>query len=312
MTDHIYVFSPSGAIDPSVLERGVEGLRGLGYQVTVDRSAAKRVMRFAGSDAERATSFERALKSKANIAMVSRGGYGLSRILNALDYTALMKTPKKWIGYSDFTAFHLAALARTRASARKALLYAGPSASFFAGDLSDDRHHAELDETTVGAFTEMMSGAAEAFGWEVKAHKRFAARGVLWGGNLCMIASLIGTPYMPRIKNGLFFCEDVGEFPYRSERLFTQLLHAGILQQQKAVILGHFNDYKLTPNDAGYDIPVMVEWLRKQLKPHGVPVITGLPFGHVQTKLTLPIGRNVDLVVEAGSAFLVFEHHHSN
>ncbi len=309
MSDHIYLLSPSGAMDHSLLERSIERLKLLGYRVTVDRAAAKRYMRFAGTDTERLGSFARAAKSKANIVMATRGGYGLSRLLDSLDYQELLSHPKKWIGYSDFTAFQLAGLARTRAGGRKGGLYAGPSATFFAGSVADDYHHSELDEVTLGCFQEMMDGSAEAFGWDAKGQRKLSAQGALWGGNLCMVASLIGTPFMPKI-NGLFFCEDVGEFPYRTERMFAQLLHAGILQRQKAVILGHFSDYKLTPNDAGFDIPIVVSWLREQLKPHGVPVVTGLPFGHVPTKLTLPLGRTVDLIVESGTAFLVFAHQH--
>lgn len=308
MTDHIYLFSPSGAIEPDVLDSATANLRTLGYKVTVDRTAAKRHMRFAGTDTERLNSFARAAAaSKANIAMATRGGYGLSRILHHLDFPALMESGKKWVGFSDFTAFHLAALASSPRKAHSKKLFTGPTALFFAGPMAEDFSVDKLDEVTLGSFQETMSGITEAVGWEAKGSPACATKGVLWGGNLCMVASLIGTPFMPKTQ-GIFFCEDVGEFPYRSERLFAQLLHAGILQKQKAVVLGHFSNYKLTPNDAGFDIPVVVKWLRSELKAFGVPVITGLPFGHVATKLTLPIGRKVDLIVEAGSAFIVYGH----
>jgi muramoyltetrapeptide carboxypeptidase len=310
MTDHIYLFSPSGAIEPATLERATANLQTLGYKVSVDRTAAKRHMRFAGTDAERIAAFDRAAASKASIVMATRGGYGLSRILHHLDFPALLKSHKKWVGFSDFTAFHLGALAASPKSLHSKKLYAGPTASFFSGPLVENFSADKLDEVTLGSFQETMNGSTEAVGWVAKGSPACASAGVLWGGNLCMVASLIGTPFMPKAR-GLFFCEDVGEYPYRSERLFAQLLHAGILQKQKAVILGHFNKYQLSANDAGFDIPVVVKWLRAELKAFGVPVITGLPYGHVPTILTLPLGRKVELIVERGSAFLVYAHQHS-
>jgi muramoyltetrapeptide carboxypeptidase len=312
MSDHIYLFSPSGAYAPELLERSVNNLKALGYKVTVDKAAAKRHLRFAGTDADRLASMYRAADSKCGILMITRGGYGMSRLLPQLDCKALLAAGKQWIGYSDFTAFHLAALAQNTAKQVRGKLFAGPSASFFAGKITPtiDHHNTadKLDETTLGAFQDMLSGSTEALGWEVKNTRAFSAQGRLWGGNLCMMASLVGTPYLPKIKGGIFFCEDVGEVPYRIERMFAQLLQAGILQQQTAVVLGHFTDYKLSANDAGYDMPTVVSWLRAQLKPFGVPVITGLPFGHVNTKLTLPIGEKISLIVERSAAYFVFEH----
>ncbi len=309
MTDHLYLFSPSGAIEPEKLERATANLRTLGYKVTVDRSAAKRYMRFAGTDAERINAIGRAAASKADIAMATRGGYGLSRLLHHLDFPSLLQSEKKWVGFSDFTAFHLSALALSPRKVHNDKLFAGPTASFFSGPLAENFSAEALDEVTLGSFQETMNGSTEAVGWEAKGSPACATAGVLWGGNLCMVASLIGTPFMPKIS-GVFFCEDVGEFPYRSERLFAQLLHAGILQKQKAVVLGHFNQYKLTENDAGFDIPAMVKWLRAELKAYGVPVITGLPFGHVPTLVTLQLGAKVELIVERGTAFLVYAHAH--
>jgi len=101
------------------------------------------------------------------------------------------------------------------------------------------------------------------------------------------------------------FLEDVGEHPYRIERMLTQLLHAGVLAQQKAVILGQFSNYKLTPHDSGFKFLSVVDWLRLQLK---VPVLTDLPFGHVATKVCLPVGQPVSLLVEAQDALLLWAH----
>ena len=115
----------------------------------------------------------------------------------------------------------------------------------------------------------------------------------------------MGTPYLPSVRGGILFVEDVGEHPYRIERMLTQLLHAGILAQQKAVVLGQFTNYKLAPHDKGFKLQSVVDWLRSQIK---APVLTGLPFGHVETKVLLPVGAKVDLVTEGRDALMVWGH----
>ena len=127
----------------------------------------------------------------------------------------------------------------------------------------------------------------------------------LWGGNLAVLVSLLGTPYFPKIKGGVLFLEDVGEHPYRLERMLTQLFHAGVLSQQKAIVLGQFTNYKLVPHDKGFKFASVVGWLRSQL---AAPVLTGLPFGHVPTKVLLPVGAKVDLVSEGRDALMVWGH----
>jgi len=102
------------------------------------------------------------------------------------------------------------------------------------------------------------------------------------------------------------FLEDVAEHPYRIERMLTQLLHAGVLAKQQAIVLGQFTEFKLTPHDKGFKLDSVVSWLRAQLK---VPALTGLPFGHVATKLCLPVGEKVSLLREGREAFLLWTHH---
>jgi hypothetical protein len=124
----------------------------------------------------------------------------------------------------------------------------------------------------------------------------------LWGGNLSMLCGLLGTPYFPAIKGGILFLEDVGEHPYRIERMLTQLLHAGVLGRQKAVLLGQFTNYKLVAgHDKGFKLATVVDWLRNQVT---APVFTGLPFGHVATKVLLPFGALVDLSVHTSNGLI--------
>ena len=128
---------------------------------------------------------------------------------------------------------------------------------------------------------------------------------MIWGGNLTVLTSLLGTPYFPEVKGGVLFLEDVAEHPYRIERMLTQLLHAGVLARQKAIVLGQFTDYQCIAHDRGFKLQSVVVWLRSKLK---TPVLTNLPYGHVQTKVLLPVGAKVDLTVDGRDVLLLWGH----
>jgi muramoyltetrapeptide carboxypeptidase len=126
--------------------------------------------------------------------------------------------------------------------------------------------------------------------------------GILWGGNLTVLTSLIGTPYFPserQYQNGILFLEDVNEHPYRIERMLMQLLEAGILDKQSAIMMGGFSAYRLYDNDRGYSLQAAFEAIRSRL-PDSIPILTDLPFGHQPNKLTLPVGSIVK--IEASDA----------
>jgi len=291
----IYMISPSGAVtDPSRIELARKRLAAMGFKTSLDRAALAVHERFAGTDAQRLAGITRALKQKHPIVMATRGGYGLSRLLPLIDWQAVADSGKIFIGLSDFTVFNLALLARTGAAS-----FTGPGAVF-------DFGAPKLDDLTADLFAESMRGELEILSFESPDSDPVDARGILWGGNLAMVASLVGTPYLPKIKGGILFLEDVSEHPFRVERMLTQLWHAGVLERQKAIVLGHFSDYRLASHDNGYDMPSVLEWLRRTVK---VPVVTRLPYGHTKVKATLPIGRKVGIATEDGMAHLVLEEH---
>ena len=120
-----------------------------------------------------------------------------------------------------------------------------------------------------------------------------------------MLTSLLGTPYFPDIKGGILFLEDVGEHPYRIERMLSQLLHSGVLARQKAIVMGQFTNFKLVPHDRGFKLQTVVDWLRHHTK---VPVLTNLPYGHVATKVLLPVGAKTELIVEGRDVMLYWGH----
>ena len=303
---NIYIYSPSGAVrDKAAFKRGVARLKKLGHEVELDVNALSRQTRFAGDDATRLSAIQRAAASGADVAMISRGGYGLTRILPDLPYKALAKAIDKgtqFVGLSDFTAFQNALLAKTGA-----VTWAGPA-------LGEDFGAEQPDDIMEACFDDMLSGQGEGAGWrlsaacvkaQTKADGVWARDALLWGGNLTVLCSLLGTSFFPQVKQGVLFLEDVGEHPYRIERMLTQLLHAGVLAQQKAIVLGQFTQYKLTPHDQGFQIQSVVNWLRAHTK---VPVLTDLPFGHVPTKVCLPVGQRVSLLVENRDALLLWAH----
>jgi muramoyltetrapeptide carboxypeptidase len=311
---HIYIYSPSSAVrDKASFKRGVRRLEAMGHAVEIDEAALTTSQRFAGDDETRLAAIHRAAASGADVALISRGGYGLSRILAGINYKAVAKAIDKgtrFVGLSDFTAFQCAVLAKTGA-----VTWAGPAVE---GDFGTE---AEPDDIMTACFDDLITGQGEGTGWRLpKAAINSIAAGagkalatapfsinnaVLWGGNLAMVSSLAGTPYLPTVKGGVLFLEDIGEHPYRVERMLTQLLHAGVLAQQKAIVFGQFTDYKLFAHDKGFKLQGVIAWLQGKVKAR---VLTGLPFGHVATKVVLPIGCKTRLVVEDRDAFLLWGH----
>ena len=304
MKKHIYIYSPSSAVrDRAAVRRGVVRLKALGYEVEIDSAAFARHTRFAGDDETRLAAIHRAAASGAGIAMITRGGYGLTRLLPEIRYKAVARAIERgtrFIGYSDFTAFQCAVLAKTGA-----VTWAGPALE------EDFGVEGEPDDIMQACFQDMATGQGEGTGWRLPGSEQvpepLQASGVLWGGNLAIVAALAGTPWLPKIKGGIVFLEDVHEHPYRVERMLTQLLHAGALAGQKAIVLGHFTNYKAASHDRGFRLQTVIEWLRRQVK---APVLTRLPFGHVPTKVMLPAGARIHLAVEARDAFLLWGHRH--
>ena len=301
---HIYVFSPSSAVrDRAAMRRGVARLRALGHEVEIDPDALTSHMRFAGDDATRLAAIHRAAASGADIALITRGGYGLTRLLPDIRYKAVSKAVDRglrFVGLSDFTAFQNALMAQTGA-----VSWSGPALG------EDFGVEGEPDEIMLACFDDLVGGAGEGTGWRLPSsearERAFKAEGPLWGGNLSVLVSLVGTPWLPQVQGGILFLEDVNEHPYRVERMLTQLLHAGILGRQKAILLGGFTNYKSVPHDKGYKLQTAVDWLRARVK---APVFTGLPFGHVATKVCLPVGQTVDLLVQGRDAMVLWGHAH--
>jgi len=291
----IRLIAPSGyAHDRAVMARGVERLRAAGC--TVDNLAVldRTDLRFAGSDAERAADVN-ALATADNlpdIALVTRGGYGAARLLEHLHYPALRErlagSNLALVGHSDFTALQLA-------------LYAKSGVRSFAGPLLADLGAEPLPAFTWEHFWSTLGSDSGSAAWSGAGEAELDLQGTLWGGNLAVLCSLLGTPYFPAIEGGILFVEDLGEPPFRIERLFYQLQLSGVLGRQRALVLGDFHACRPGPRDNGYDLAATFAQLARAA---GIPVIHGLPHGHATRQLTLPFGAQARLRVGDGEARL--------
>ncbi|NCV86871.1 MAG: muramoyltetrapeptide carboxypeptidase, partial [Oxalobacteraceae bacterium] len=281
-TFRIGVVAPSGyAADPVAFARGLAHLRSLGHTVQDFSASGTRELRFAGTDEQRIAQLHAAARDPSiEIVIALRGGYGLSRLVPAIDLKLLSDSVinggKRWVGHSDFTVVQLALLSSGAGT------YAGPM-------ICDDFSREDLSDFTQQHFWQCMSQASVRVQLPVHGNPRVQTDGTLWGGNLTMLCSLLGTPWMPTIKNGILFIEDVNEHPYRVERMLLQLAQAGILDRQRAIVLGDFSGYKLTDYDNGYDFTQMLSYMRERLS---IPILQGLPFGHMKDKVTLPVGAH--------------------
>jgi muramoyltetrapeptide carboxypeptidase len=275
----------------AALKLARQRLSAMGFEVTLDPSVRARQQRFAGSDDTRLATLYRVADAAPSVAMACRGGYGMTRLLDRIDWPRLARSAEqgtRWVGFSDLTALQLGLLAHTGAGS-----WHGPMAC---DDFGRTEEMGGVDDITQACFVEAMSGELEAVGFRTEAgFDGLTGRGLLWGGNLAMVTSLLGTPHWPKVKGGLLFLEDVGEPPYRIERLLLQLHQAGVLQGQKAVLLGAFSDWRKSPLDRGYTLKTVVAHLRSVCS---TPILTGLPFGHVPTKVMLPVGRRVQWAVQ--------------
>ncbi len=301
MTD-LTLFTPAGVLASGApLRRAAKRLGARGFDVHIDEAALARHQRFAGDDATRLAALHRVARAAPGIALATRGGYGLSRLLDRIDWKLVARSVERgtrWVGQSDVTTLQLGLLAHAGG-----ITWAGPLAC-------DDFGGETVDEVTEGCFLEAMSGELEAVGFRTEAgFDGLQVRGTLWGGNLCMVNALLATPHWPKsvTKGGVLFLEDVNEHPYRIERGLLQLHQAGVLDAQNAVVLGAFSAWRKSPLDRGYSLKTVVAQLRSVTR---TPILTGLPFGHVSPKVTLPVGARVDVLVEGRNALIGWQHAH--
>ena len=275
--------APSGPFDEVAFDAGVAFLR-TRYEVRVDDEVRAKKGYLAGDDARRLAELHRALDEEGTRAIVcARGGFGATRLLDALDVEQVRRAKKLLVGFSDVTALH-ALWARAELGSMH-----GPMVAWLGRANEDGRADwvATLEGRTLHARG-------------LRAVVRGRAEGVLLGGNLAVLAALVGTPYSPPLEGAVLFLEDVGEAPYRIDRTITQLRQAQWFRGVRAIVLGDF--VRCAPGDHGVSVEAVLE---ERLGDLGVPVLAGLCAGHGATNHALPFGARV--VVDAVAGTLVEE-----
>jgi len=300
--DTIALIAPASAPpDPKAVDHSVAALEALGFKVKLGRNIRKRWGFLAGKDHERAGDIMRMFTDRKVRGIIClRGGYGTPRLLPLLDYQVIRENPKVFIGFSDITALHCAFLKKSNL-----LSFHGPmTASHF---IKKD-YPQFWRESMLKLVTEPVAAGSISRGYDgktVSILRRGTATGDLIGGNLSLLCTLLGTPFQPDFRKKILFLEDVDEVPYRIDRLLTQMLLSGVLQQVAGIAVGICENC-LDPKakTAGEYRQTLQDVLKERLLPLQVPIVIGLPFGHVPHNATLPVGGRATLDAMKGDVIL--------
>ncbi len=278
--DRIAVVAPSGPVVPERLKAGMAYLEGRGYVVRPGKHLFDCHHYLAGCDADRAADLLEAFADpQIRAVFCARGGYGTGRLLDRLDYDQIAAHPKIILGFSDTTGLHLALWARAGL-----VCFTGGLVSL---DLAGERDPFTEEWlwrtlTTPGPLGRLPLGD------QVQVIRPGRATGPLLGGCLALLCSVLGTPYAPDLRGAILLLEDVGEYPYRLDRMLNQLRLAGVLERLGGLVLGQFKDC-FTPEEMEHSPPLeeMVLELTEGLE---IPILAGAPYGHWARRLVLPLG----------------------
>lgn len=291
------IIAPASAPpDPKNVDRAIAALEKLRFKTKLAKNVHKRLGFLAGSDRERAADVMQMFTDKKVDGIICvRGGYGTARLLPLLDYAAIKRNPKIFVGYSDITSLHCAFLVKSNL-----ISFHGPM-------LNSDFAHDDMPAFTTQSFLRMLmrpepyGDIAAGYDGRVKTLRGGMAQGQLIGGNLSILCASLGTPWQPPFRDRILFFEDVDEVPYRFDRMLTQLLNAGLLQQVAGIAIGINHDcFDPKAKDAKEYRQTMEDVFRDRLLPLKVPLVMNLPFGHVPINATLPVGAQVTLDATKG------------
>lgn len=293
--DSIGLITPASYIEDDSLEKAVTHLESLGLKVVMGRHIRSLYGNMAGTDAERLADLHNMFINPAIKGIwCARGGYGSARLLDQLDYRLIRRNPKVLVGYSDITALHCAILQQSGL-----VTFHGPVGS---SELTDYTR-SEVESILFTPPAEYTISVAAAQLEEAKTDDAYTpqtiipgrAEGKLLGGNLSLLAALAGTPYLPDFKGKLLFIEDIGEKPYRIDRMLTTLRQNQGFRQAAGIVLGVFADCEASENSRSLSLQ---ETLKDRLGDLEIPVLYGLSFGHVDNMTVLPMGVKARLDTE--------------
>lgn len=297
----IALIAPGSPIGDEKIKVATENMLKLGLVVKEGRNVRAKRGYFAGTDEQRLADLHWAFSDpEIDGIWCLRGGYGCGRLLPNIDYDLIRRNPKLLIGYSDITALHLAIHSHTGL-----VTFHGPVAASEYPDNTTNNAKAVLWQGKKGHVVSLPAESDELPGPEYKpvVIAPGQAEGPLVGGNLALLSALVGTAYSPSYRGKIVFIEDIGEQPYRIDRMLIQLFQGTDLAQAAGIILGVFNDCQ--PKSGSIPSLSLEEALHDNFAHLGIPVAYGFPFGHVPYNVTLPYGIMAALDTEQGTLTLL-------
>lgn len=300
--DTISVIAPASGLPEKIFDTALQNLADLGFKTKVGKYARHVDGFLAGTDKERLEDLHWAFSdTDVDAVWCVRGGYGITRLLPDIDYSLIRRNPKILIGYSDITALHLAIWQNCRL-----VTFHGPAAASTFSDYPK-KHIFDLLTNPSAPYQVKTAPAEESEQqsnlYQIEVITKGKCRGRLIGGNLSLLSALAGTPFALRnLKNKILFIEEVGEQPYRIDRMLTQLRQSVDLRQAAGIALGVFKDCNPEGEAPSQSL---LEVIKDRLGNLGIPVIYGLSFGHIQNQFTLPIGIEAKLDTEKATMTFV-------
>ncbi len=278
--------------DLTKIEKSVNYFEKLGYRVEVGKNGGKERGYLAGTDEERLEDLNYMFKNKDIAAIFcARGGYGSGRLLDSIDFNVIKKNPKIFVGYSDITALNLAIYRKTGL-----VTFAGPMAAV---DFSD-----EISEFTEENFWQIITSSKKIGKIQNPNNEKFyslnkkSGEGRLFAANLTVLCSLLGTDYLPVLKDSILLLEDINEPPYKIDRMFNQLKLAKIIKNLNGVLFGRFVDcYESDKTKVTLSLNEVIVDYFNDLK---IPVMYNIKHGHISDNITFPIGLKTKINASRG------------
>lgn len=300
--DMVGLIEPAGFTNDAFdLDLVMDTVAAMGLKPKAARHLAQRNGYLAGTDADRAADVNEMFADPQIRAIFAvRGGWGCARILPLLDFATIRANPKLLVGFSDITALHLAFAAKAGFTTIH-----GPNASSSWSKFSWDAFHAIAFDAATPLFSSP-PGAQDRLvqvAGRIRTFHPGKASGRLLGGNLTVLAALMGTPWLPDFTGAILFIEDTNEAPYRIDRMLTQLALGGVLDRLSGIVFGQCTDCGASgPSYGGFTLS---EVLQQHIGPLGIPAFQGAQFGHVANQFSLPVGVKAEIDAEAGTIRLL-------
>ena len=302
--DTIGLVTPASALPRTSFDLAIENITSLGFKAKYSPNLRVKKGFLGGTDQQRLDDIHSMFESPEVSGIVcARGGYGAGRLLPHINYDLIKANPKVFVGYSDITAL-LYGIHKMSGL----VCFHGPMAASVFSDFTKKSFKETLTqkESPIKILIPSYGANHEKPAFQPIRLFEGRARGALVGGNLSLVCAMLGTPYDLDFKDKIVFLEEVGENPYRIDRMLTQLLNAGKLQQAKGIALGVFYDCQTAPTDPSYPWSTgLKSVLMDRIAPLKIPAIYGMPIGHIEDNATLPFGVQAQLDTTAGSLSLL-------